>query len=99
MDNLTAYAFEVLTVPKGSAGAATLTKTVYGHNPKAARITINAGVPVSYRMDGVSATTGTGHAITAFGTIILEGHQQIKDFTVVSTQSATATSISVSYLK
>lgn len=103
MNDLTAYAFEVLTVPKGSAGGTTLTKNVYlppgSIQPKAALITVNPGPNISFRVDGVTATTGTGHQITAFMQQKLYGYQQIKDFTTVSVKSATAASISVSYLR
>jgi plastocyanin len=98
----TAYAFEMLTVPKGSAGSATLTKTVYeksGLPVRKATLYVNPGPNIRFTLDGTTATTGTGHAITAFMGYDIWGHENIKNFQTVSTKSATAGSITVTYFR
>ena len=62
-------------------------------------VTVDPGPVISYRIDGVSATSDIGHALTSYGKIELYGTQQISDFSITSVSSATATSVTVSYLR
>jgi len=100
MSDLTAYAFETVTVASANV-ASSLSKEVYeieGQLPvKAATITIGTGPRISYIFGGVTVGSATGHIGSPFGVIPLEGHQQVRDFRTTSISSGTAGSIMVTY--
>lgn len=103
MNDLTAFAFETITVP--SAGvAAVLTRSKYDpagqHLPvKKALISVNPGPPISYLFTGLTVGSATGHRLTAFGTVEIEGFDNIRNFQTTSMSSGTVGEISVTYFK
>lgn len=104
MDNrphdFTPFAFETVTVPSGNV-AGVLTATLYNTAPvKRALVTVGTGPIVSYQMGtSVTVTSQTGHHLTAYGYVYLEGHQQIRDFSFTSVSSATVATIRTTYFR
>jgi plastocyanin len=103
MDDLTAFAFETITVASASTET-TLTSTSYnpagrGLPVKKATIYVNPGPNVRFTLEGTTVTTGTGHAITAFMTYDVFGHENIKNFKCTSSKSATTGEITVTYFR
>jgi len=96
----TPYAFETVTVPSANV-AGTLTATVYNTAPvKRALVTIGTGPIVSYQMGtAVSVTSQTGHHITQYGFVYLDGVQQIRDFSFTSVSSATTATLRATYFR
>lgn len=104
MKDYTAFAMEILTVPDGTATAVSLTETKYkpaagGLPVSYARITVDPGPVIRYTVDGTTVTTGTGHGVTAFGMVELYGYDSINKFSTISTKTATAGQITVTYFK
>jgi hypothetical protein len=96
-----AFAFETVAVPSAS-GTIGLSRQKFdtgGLPVRQALITVNAGPIVSYTIDGTVVTPTVGHKVTAFGTVLLEGWDNIKRFSATSVSTGTAASISVSYLR
>lgn len=101
MDDFTAYAFETITVASNSV-AVPFTKIEYlkpGLPVRKATFYVNPGPTIRFTLEGTTVTTGTGHAITAFMTYDVFGHENIKNFRTTSTKSATTGEITVTYFK
>lgn len=103
MGSENAFAFETITVP--SAGiAGILSRSKYypdsgGLPVRKALITVNPGPPIVYTLNGITVGTATGHRLTAYGSLIIEGGNNIKNFQVTSMSSGTTGEISVTYYR
>lgn len=98
-----AFAFETLTVTSGN-NVTNLSQNVYdrpGAMPcRKALITVNPGPVVSYLVVNTATVSSTvGHKVTAYGTIIIDGWQNIKNFQTTSVSSGTTASLSISYYR
>ena len=102
MNDWTPFNFETVTVASATVAVA-LTSSLFlgrsGGNVKFALVTVDPGVPIRYTLNGTTVTTGTGHALTAYGKVELYGEEMIRGFRTTSTQSGTAGSISVTYFR
>lgn len=88
-------AFEQVTV---NDTAQTLSESSYRNGDdyaKRAIITIESG-QISWRYDGATPTSSTGHASNPFDTIVLIGSENMRNFRAIRKTSTNAT-ISVSY--
>ena len=104
MESYNAFAFETLTVPSANS-TVTLSKIKYqpdsgGLPVRRALITVNPGPPLSYTIGGgVTASSATGHRLTAYSSLTLEGHSNIAGFQTTSMSSGTTGAISVTYFR
>ena len=97
------FAFETLTIGSGNV-ATSLSSTVYdirGNLPaEMAYISVGTGPLISYSLTTtLTVSSQTGHQMTPFGSIKLEGHQVIKDFRSTSVSSGTTATIKVTYYR
>ena len=104
MSEYTPIAFSFETVTVSSANVPTsLTRSTFdrpGCLPvRQAVVTVNSGPVISYTIDGTVVSNTVGHKVTAYGTIILNGWDNIKNFSATSVSTGTVASISVSYLR
>ena len=101
-DGLSAYTFETLTVTSANV-VTSLTSAVYdktGLPPKRALVTVGTGPIVSYSLTStITVASQTGHQMTPFAFIYLEGHQQIRDFRSTSVSSGTTATLKVTYFR
>ena len=100
---LTAFAFETLTVTSGNV-ATSLTKSKYapdsgGLPARAAIVVVTTGPLISYVYGGVTVGSATGHKATPFQTIELIGNQQIRDFRTTSVSSGTVAGLTATYFR
>ena len=101
-DGLTAYAFETLTITSAN-NVTSLSATVYdvaGLPPRRALVTVGTGPIISYSLTStVTVASQTGHQMTPFAFIYLEGHQQIREFRSTSVSSGTTATVKVTYFR
>lgn len=98
-----AYAFETLTVGSGNTATA-LTRSIWdpaGQGLPVCRaiLTVNTGPVISYTIDGTTVTNLVGHKVSAFGTIAIDGFQNIKQFRSTSVSTGTTASLAVTYYR
>ena len=100
---LSAFAFETITVPSANV-VAVLRRGTYdrpGALPcRKAVITVDPGPVISWcDVSGVTVTSTSGHKLTAFGSVTIEGMENIKNFQTTSVSSATVGLITVTYYR
>lgn len=98
-----AFAFETVTVPSGNV-VATLSKIKYlpdsgGLPVRRAFVSVNPGAPISYTLNGLTASSATGHRVATFSSFSIDGYTNIKNFQTTSMASATTGEISVTYFR
>ena len=104
MRDIKYFAFETITVSSAN-GVSNLTSTVFtpatgGLPCNYALLTVNPGPIISYLLINTATVTSTnGHKMTVFGSFIIEGYDNIKNFQTTSVSSGTTASISVSYAR
>ena len=97
-----AFAYETLTVPSADVSAV-LSRGTYDR-PSAlpvrkALITVNPGPPISYTLNGLTVGSNIGHKLTAYGSLTIEGFENIRNFQTTSVSSGTTGSIAITYYR